>query len=93
MDWIDDESIRLGCPLVADELVGRETLERLQSSPEVVGVDEVGKMLFELRMIVIMEALDGRVLDGSVHALDLPIGPWVLHLGQPMLDAVPVAGR
>lgn len=45
-------------------------------------------MLFQLRMIVVVEALDGRFLDCSVHSLDLPIGPGVLHLCQPVLDII-----
>jgi hypothetical protein len=51
-------------------------------------VDEVGEMLFQLFMVVVMKALDGRFLDRSVHSLDLPIGPWVLHLCQAMFDIV-----
>lgn len=31
-------------------------------------------------MIVVVEALDGGFLDGSVHPLDLAVGPGVLHL-------------
>lgn len=61
---------------------------RLQSSPEVVGVDEVGKMLFQLCVIVVVEALDSGFLDGPVHPLDLSVGPGVLHLRQTMLNAV-----
>lgn len=48
-------------------------------------------MLFQLVRIVVVEALDGGFLDGSVHSLDLPVGPGMLHLGQAMLDAVIVA--
>src|SRR4051812_35640908 len=91
MDWIDDESIRLQSPLLADELVGCKAPECLQSSPEIIGFDEVGEMPFELGMIVVVEALDGGVLDRSVHSLDLPIGPWMLHLCQPVLDVILVA--
>lgn len=42
-------------------------------------------------MVVIVEALDGCVLYRPVHSLNLPIVPWVLHLGQTMLNAVFVA--
>jgi hypothetical protein len=58
-------------------------------------------MAFELIMVVVMEAFDGGVFDCSVplpgngllanrerDAFDLTIGPWVLDLCQPMLDAV-----
>ena len=39
-------------------------------------------------MAVVMEALDGRVLDGSVHPFDLAIGPGMVGLGQPVLNPV-----
>ena len=37
-----------------------------------------------------MEAFDGRVFNCSVHAFDLTIGPWVVWLGQAMLDSIGV---
>ena len=45
-------------------------------------------MLGELLMAVIMKALDGRFFDGPVHPLDLPVGPGMVDLGEPMLDVV-----
>lgn len=45
-------------------------------------------MRFELAMIVVVESLDGRLLDRAVHSLDLPIGPGTLHFSQAVLDAV-----
>ena len=53
---------------------------------EVVGPEEVGQVRFELVVGVVEVAFYGGVLDGSVHALDLPVGPWVVWLGKPMLD-------
>ena len=35
-----------------------------------------------------MEALDGGLLDGPIHALDLAVGPGVCRLGEAMLHAV-----
>lgn len=46
----------------------------------------------ELFVIVVVEALDGRVLDGSVHPLDLPIGPRMLHFSEAVFDVVFAAG-
>ena len=86
MDWIDDESIRLCSPSFADELVGREPFEGLQSAAEIIGVDEVLEMAAQLVVVVIVEAFDGCFLDGSVHALDLSVGPGMLDLGEPVLD-------
>lgn len=65
----EPEAKRRGGPSLADELVGREALQRLQSTSEVVGGVEVGEMPFELNVIVIVVASDGRVLNGAVHAL------------------------
>lgn len=39
-----------------------------------------------------MEALDGGLLDGPVHPLDLTVGPWVLGLGGAMLNVIRGAG-
>ena len=68
-----------------------KAFEGLQLSSEVVGIDEFGVVLLQLRVIVVVKALDCGFLDGPVHSLDLTVGPGVLHLGQAMLDAVRVA--
>ena len=52
-------------------------LEGLKPSCEIVSINEFGEVLFELGMIVVMEALDRRLLDRAVHSFDLPIGPPV----------------
>ena len=78
MGWIDDESIRLCSPSFADELVGREPFEGLQSAAEIIGVDEVLEMAAQLVVVVIVEAFDGCFLDGSVHALDLSVIRYVI---------------
>ena len=73
MAWIRLEPLRFDCPLFADELVGRQTFECLESSPKIVGADEVGEVFSQLIMVVVVEAFDGGVLDCAVHALDLAI--------------------
>ncbi len=60
--------------------------EGLESAAEIVGCREVRKMGAELVLVVVMEPLDGRLLDRAVHPLDLAIRPRVLHLGQSVLD-------
>ena len=44
-------------------------------------------------MGLVVEALDGGVLDRAVHPLDLTVGPWMARLGQPMLDVEVGAGH
>ena len=92
MGWIDDEWIRLICPAFSDELVWCEALECLEPAGKVVSIDEVAEMPSELIVAVVMVAFDGRVLDGPVHALDLPVGPRMVGLGEAMLNAVLPAG-
>ena len=65
----------------------------LSLASEVVGVDKVGEVGLELLVAVVVVALDGGLLDGAVHALDLPVRPGVIQLGEAMLDAVLVAAH
>jgi hypothetical protein len=44
MDRIQDESIWLGSPAFADELIGRQPAESLQSTGVVIRVDEIREM-------------------------------------------------
>ena len=39
-------------------------------------------------MGVVVEALDGRLFERSVHAFDLTVGPWMTRLGEAMIDTV-----
>jgi hypothetical protein len=73
MDWLELESFGLDCPLLADELVGREALEGFELSSEIVGVEEVGEVAAQLVVVVVVIPFDGRLLDCSVHSLDLAV--------------------
>src|ERR1700730_14048069 len=88
MERIERESFRLFCPDLADVFVGREAFEGLESLREVVSADKVAEMASELRVRLVVESLDRRLLDGAVHALDLTVGPRVLGLGEAMIDVV-----
>lgn len=83
---IQDEPFRLLCPCFADELVGGEALEGLQSPGKVVGVDELAEVLLQLAVAVVVESSDSGVLDGSVHPLDLAVCPWMVDLGVSVVD-------
>jgi hypothetical protein len=41
-----------------------------------------------LLVAIVMEALDGCLFDRAVHPLDLTVGPGMVRLGEPVLDAV-----
>lgn len=45
----------------------------------------------ELVVAVVVEALDGCLLDRAVHPLDLAVGPRMVRLGQPVFDPVRLA--
>jgi hypothetical protein len=83
---IEIDSFRLCCPAFADEFVWGEPFEGLQTSAEIVGGDEVSELLTELFVVVVVEALDRRVLDCAVHAFDLTIGPWMFRLCGAVLN-------
>ncbi len=68
--------------------LGGKALEGLQPSAEVVGVDEVAKVAAKLVVRVVVEALDGCLLDRPVHAFDLTVGPRVPRLGEAVINVV-----
>lgn len=45
-------------------------------------------MCAQLIVGFVVEAFDGGVFDRAVHAFDLAVGPRVIGLGQPVLNAV-----
>ena len=57
----------------------------------VIGVHEVCEVYPQLLVAVVVEAFDGRFLDGAVHPLHLSVGPRVVRLGEPVLDIVGLA--
>lgn len=87
------KSFWLGSPAFADVFVRREAFERLQSTSEIVCFDEVIEMLTKLLVVFVIEAPDGGFLDGSIHSLDLTIGPGWFRFGQPMIHVVLRAGE
>ena len=93
MERVEPEACGLADPLLADEFVGRETLQCLEPAAEVVSSDEVIKMPLELGVIVVVVTLHGGILDGSVHPLDLSVCPRVHRLGQSMFDVEIGASR
>lgn len=73
MDRIEDESVRLFCPELADVFVRRQALEGFQPPREVVSCDEVGEMRSELIVIFVVDALDSGFLDRAVQRSTCPL--------------------
>ncbi len=53
-----------------------KTFEGLQTSAEVVGIDEVIEMPLELCVAIVVIALNSCLFDRVVQPLDLTVGPW-----------------
>ena len=86
------ESAWVRSPGFTDELIWCEASDGFEASGEVVGIDEVLQVRSQLVVGLVEVAFDGRVLDGAVHSFDLPIGPGMFGLCQPMIDVVLGAG-
>jgi hypothetical protein len=71
-----------------DELVGCGAAQGLEPASVIVGIDEELEVRPQLLVGIVVAALDGGVLNGAVHTLDLAVDPGMVHLGQPVLDAV-----
>ncbi len=88
MGWIDDESFWVFGPAFDDVFVGREAVECFKSLSEVIGCHEGCEVPTQARVGVVVVTPDGSFFERAVHALDLAVGPWVVGLGQPMLNPV-----
>ena len=88
MDRVEGKFIWGFRPELTEVFIGREPFEGLESSGEVVGPGEVIQVRFELALGVVEVAFHRSVLDGPVHALDLPVGPRVVGLGEPVFDVM-----
>ncbi len=80
MDRVEVKSVGGLCPELTEVFVERKAFEGLESSGEVVGSEGVIQVRFELVVGVVEVSLDGSILDGSVHAFTLAIGPGMVGL-------------
>ena len=95
MDWIESRTVWGLRPELAEVFVGGKAFEGLESWVEVAGSEEVVQVRFELVVGVVEVSLDRSVLDGSVHAFDLPVAPpkepsiseRLVQSGDPAVDS------
>lgn len=92
VDRIDAEAIWLFGPCRADSFVRCKAMKGLEPPGEVVSIEEGGKVIFKLPVGLIVISPDGCLLQRPVHPFDLAVGPWVLGLVTPVIDAMPPAG-
>src|SRR4051812_41702209 len=74
---VQPEAFGVFRPDMKDVFVGREAAQRLEPSSVVVSIQEELEVGPEVFVAVVVVALDGRILEGAVHPLDLTVGPWV----------------
>lgn len=86
MERIECKLFWLFCLDFVDVLVGSEAFEGLEPPSKVVSCNKVGKVVTELVVDLIVEALDGCFLDRPVHAFDLALCPRMLGLREPLID-------
>src|SRR5579871_275159 len=91
MDWIKSKSVGVFLPGFADEFIRGKASKRFESSGEVVSCHEISQVLAKLSVAVIVEAVNGGLFDGAIHAFDLSVGPRVIGFGQAMIDSMPKA--
>ena len=80
MGWMEFEALWFFCRQGADVFVGCESFEGLESTGEVVGVDEVDEVLPEVLVGLVVEALYGGFLSESgscVRPVRWPRDVWV----------------
>ena len=78
-------------PLLANEFVRGFTLQPFEAFGVVVGQQKGLQVLVELGRGLVVVALHGRLFQGAVEALHLPVGSGVGRLGKAVFDAVLVA--
>lgn len=91
MDRVENEPLWLRSPDIANVFVRRAAAECLDPAGEIVGRHEVGKVRPELTVVVVMASLHRRLLDRSVHPLELAIGLRMVWLGRSMPDPIRLA--
>jgi hypothetical protein len=90
--WPRPGGVWLFGPYRANGFVGRETVQGVEPPGEVVSVEEGSEVIFKLSVCLVVISSDSCVLQRSVHPLNLTVGPWVIGLGETVLDAMPPAG-
>ena len=88
MERIQFEPVGLLLPEGTDKLIGRQARQCFEPFAEIVGIQEAAQTVAELFMAVVVIGFQGGFLDRPVHPLHLTVGPRMIGLGQPVLDAI-----
>jgi len=69
-----------------------QAAEGFEPPGEIIGRQKIREVLTQLLVAFVVVALHSCLLERPVHSLDLPIGPRMVWLGQPMFDAMMLTG-
>ncbi len=84
---------RVYTPFVADEFIWRSPLQRLEPFGKVVCLDAGFKVLTQQRVRLVEIATYGLLFNCPKHSFNLPICPWKVGFGQPVLNSALIAYR
>jgi hypothetical protein len=76
------------CPDLQTHSFGVNPADGFEAVGEIVCGGEVGEVLAQLLIILVVVALHRRLLDCPVHALDVPIGPQMVRFGRLLINRV-----
>ena len=93
LERVDAKSFRLFCPYFADVFIRGEALEGLEPPGEIIGHQEAVHVRFQLFVRGVVITFHRGLLDGSVHAFNLPVCPGMLWLGEPVFNLVFIAAE
>ena len=88
MGRVTSEDSRIFLPLGTYELMWSQAAQAFEPLGVVVSQQKGLQVLIELRGGRVVVPLPGRLFEGAVDALDLPVGPGVGRFGEAMLYAV-----
>lgn len=90
MDWISNKSFRLGRPYGFDEIIGRFTFEGFEPRSEIIGHKERMQMFLQFFVACVVIPADSCLFNGSVHSLNLAVGPGMFYFGLSVFDPMSV---
>jgi hypothetical protein len=88
MAWIDRKALRFFLPALTDVFVGSQAFEGFPSLGKIVSHLEGVEMFLQVLMGLVIVFLHDGLFEGAIHPLNLAVRPRMLHLGQPVLNAL-----
>ena len=72
----------------AQAFVRHQSAECLEAACVIVGVKDATEMAAVFIVNVIVMTFHSCILDCAIHLFDLPVCPWMVRIGEAMLDPI-----